>query len=47
MTTNSFLRSIKAKAEILFESTGMAAKLLLVQVRKPNNCGFGAGVEAM
>ena len=39
--------NLLAKAAILVESTGMAAKLLLVQVRKPNNCGFGAGFEAM
>jgi hypothetical protein len=25
----------------------MAAKLLLVQVRKPDSCGFGAGFKAM
>ncbi len=47
MTNNSFLRSIPAKAAISFESTGMAAKLLIVQVRKPDSCGFGAGFKAM
>jgi len=47
MTTSSFSRSIPAKAAIWLESTGMAATLLLVQVRKPDSCGFGAGFEAM
>jgi hypothetical protein len=47
MTTNSFSWSMPAKAAMLFESTWMAAKLLFVQVRKPNSGGFGAGFEAV
>ena len=47
MTTNSFSLLIPAKAAISFESAGMAAKLLFVEVRKPNKGGFEAGFEAV
>ena len=47
ITTNSFSRSIPAKAAMSCESDGMAAKLLFVQVRKPDNGGFGTGFEAV
>ena len=47
MTSNLFSWLIPAKAAISFESARMAAKLLSVQVRKPDNCGFGAGFKAM
>jgi hypothetical protein len=32
---------------MLFESAGMLAKLLFIQVKKLNNGGFGAGFKAM
>ena len=41
MTTDSFSQSTPAKAAISLESTGMAAKLLLVQVRNPTVVGLG------
>jgi hypothetical protein len=47
ITTNSFSQSIPAKAAMSFESNGLASKLLFVQVRKPNNGGFGAGFKVV
>ncbi len=47
MTTNSFLRSMPANPAMSLESAGMTAKLLFVQVRKPDSGGFGAGYDAV
>ena len=47
ITTNSFSRLIPAKAAMSCKSDGMAAKLLFVQVRKPDSGGFGTGSEAV
>ena len=47
ITTNSFSRLIPAKAAMSCEFNGTAAKLLFVQVRKPDNGGFRTGFEAM
>ena len=41
MTTNSFSWSILVKGALSLESTGMAATLLLVQVRSPTGVGLG------
>ena len=47
MTTNSVSRPMLAKAAMSYESAGMAAKWLYIQVRKLDSGRFGTGFDAM